>query len=337
MFPADEPPSPERRGAPRVWLAATTVLAVFVVAGLVAARDAESGDAGGEPTRLQEALDEALVSRVDRARLLDAMERGPSIGRPEAVERFVQAHEIARPVLLPERPFRRVAVDEPTRIALVFDDLGYAMDGLAAELLALDQPLTFAVLPGLPKSEEFAEAARARGHEVLLHIPMEPIDSRRHDPGGAALLTSLSPEENARRIGLQLASLRTYDGVSNHMGSRATAVAEVVDLVLAGMKRRDPSLFFFDSRTTPFSVVPERARHAGVPFLCNNLFLDGGDEESELPAVQTEHLAAIARRRGHAIGIGHVRPATVAAVRAAIEAWHVEGIRLVRLSDLSRR
>ena len=311
---------------PRTWLVATAALAVAVATGLVVALGAASGSTSNEPTNLEQALDAVLVAGgMDGAGFVA---RTPVGAREEVTPRVL---------LERERPFGGVAADEPPRIALVFDDLGYATDGLAAQLLALDAPLTFAVLPDLPKSDEFADAARARGHEVLLHLAMEPLDLAGHDPGRSALFASLPSEENARRLGTQLGGLRRYDGVSNHMGSRATASPEVVDLVLAEMKRRDRSLFFLDSRTTPFSVVPERARRAGVPVLCNNLFLDGGDEEPALPAVQTERLESIARRRGQAIGIGHVRPATVAAVREAVERWRAEGFRLVRLSDLKQR
>jgi hypothetical protein len=272
-------------------------------------------------------------------RVVDAIEKGPFRERPEALELYVGTpREIThRVVLEPERPFGNVAAEQAARIALVFDDLGYSTDGLAADLLALDVPLTFAVLPGLAKSEAFAKAAHERGDEIILHLPMEPLDPQRHNPGPGALLTELAPQENGRRLSAQLDGLSLYDGVSNHMGSRFTATPELVDLVLAEMKRRGKPLFFLDSRTTPYSVVPERARHAGVPCLCNNIFLDGGDEEPALAVVQTERLEAIARRRGRAIGIGHVRPATVAAVEEAVERWRAEGIRLVRLSDLMQQ
>ena len=74
------------------------------------------------------------------------------------------------------------------------------MDGLVLELLEIPAPLTFAVLPNLAHSEAFAEAARARGHEIILHLPMEPVDPVRHDPGEGAILVGLTPEENRRRM-----------------------------------------------------------------------------------------------------------------------------------------
>ena len=42
--------------------------------------------------------------------------------------------------------------------------------------------------------------ARAAGHEVLLGLPMEPVDYPRQDPGPLTLLTSLEPKENVDRL-----------------------------------------------------------------------------------------------------------------------------------------
>ena len=41
-------------------------------------------------------------------------------------------------------------------------------------------------------------AARARGHEVYLHLPMEPIGNA--DPGPNAILVGLEPDEFQRRL-----------------------------------------------------------------------------------------------------------------------------------------
>jgi polysaccharide deacetylase 2 family uncharacterized protein YibQ len=282
----------------------------------------------------------ALARAIESAggRVLDAVEKGKVPERPESIELYVGTrHEITHRVSLrSERPFGE-ASSLPPRIALVFDDVGYSVDGLAGELLNLGVPLTFAVLPHLAQSAAFVEAARSRGHEVLLHLPMEPMHGERHDPGHGAILTRLSAEENAQRVRRAFDGVPLFVGVSNHMGSRATASAEAMDVVLREMRARGGNLFFLDSRTTPYSVVAERARRAGVPWVCNNIFLDGGDEDPALPSVQTERLEEIARRRGRAIAIGHVRPRTVAAVRAAVRRWQSEGIQLVRVSELGAR
>jgi polysaccharide deacetylase 2 family uncharacterized protein YibQ len=274
------------------------------------------------------------------AQVLDALERGPQPERPSALTLELGTEETVthRVTLSPEASRK---ADEETdgapRLAIVFDDLGWSMQGLAAELLDFPAPLTFAVLPGLVHSRPFAEAARERGHEIILHLPMEPVDTERHDPGPGAILVGLSDEENRRRLQRQLDGLPFYVGVSNHMGSRVTADEPLVDLVLRGIRQSKRDLFILDSRTTPYSVVSARARRAGVPCITSNLFLDGGDEGEKLAAVRADRVAGIAERKGQAVAIGHVRPETLAAVRDAIPGWRARGIRLVALSDLLHR
>jgi polysaccharide deacetylase 2 family uncharacterized protein YibQ len=229
------------------------------------------------------------------------------------------------------------AVAGGPRIAIVFDDLGYSTEGLARELLEMPARLTFAVLPGLRHSLAFAESARARGHEVILHLPMEPIDTDRHDPGENALWVDLEPEENLRRVRLALDGLPFYAGVSNHMGSRYTASSDGMEIVLREIRARSDHLFFLDSRTTPHSVALDGAHRLGVPCLGNDLFLDSTEADALPPEIQTVRLGEIARRRGRAVAIGHVRAETVAAVREAIRRWSDGGIRLVGLSDLMHR
>lgn len=283
----------------------------------------------------------SLTQAVEAAggSVLDAVETGRDPEQPDGLEiQLGRNHEITHRVTVrPEEKRHGPEVDGAPRVALVFDDLGYTLGGMAGELLELEGPVTFAVLPGLSHSDDFAEAARARGHEVILHVPMEPLDRERHDPGELALDPSLPREENRRRLRHQLAALSSYAGVSNHMGSRATAEPGLMDLVMQEVRGHDPALFVLDSRTTPYSVVGDRARLAGVRHAENNLFLDGSDEYGTVAGIQAERVATIARRRGQAIAIGHVRHETVDAVRDALASWKRDGIRLVPLSDLMHR
>ncbi|MGQ0720378.1 MAG: divergent polysaccharide deacetylase family protein [Candidatus Eiseniibacteriota bacterium] len=272
------------------------------------------------------------------AHVFEALETGPDPDAPEAVDlRLGMDRQVTHRVMLRQEPARAEADTEVPRIAVVFDDLGYTMDGLAADLLRLPVRLTFAILPGLPETEEFARAAKARGHDVILHIPMEPMDPRRHDPGRDALLVDLEPEENLRRLRSHLDGFSGYCGVSNHMGSRFTSDPELMELVLGEIRRRDGGLFFLDSSTTPYSVVGVAARSQGLAHLRNNVFLDGGDEGPESARVRTDRVAEIARREGQAVAIGHVHRETVDAVLAAIDRWNDEGIRLVGISELMHR
>jgi polysaccharide deacetylase 2 family uncharacterized protein YibQ len=223
------------------------------------------------------------------------------------------------------------------RIALVFDDLGGSMNGVSRDLLNLDARVTFGVIAGLKHSNAFAESARAHGHDVILNIPMEPYDRTDHDPGRNAILHDLDEMENLRRLHAHLSGLARYSGVSNHMGSRVTSDPALMAVILEAVREHDRSLFFLDSRTTPFSVAGQQGRRAGVSILVNNLFLDGPSGVDVDVGAQIARLEEIARRRGRAIAIGHLNEETVAAVREAIDRWRTEGIAMVTLSEMAAK
>ena len=47
------------------------------------------------------------------------------------------------------------------------------------QMLSLPIPLTVAVMPFLPSTKEDAIVAHKKGHEVIIHMPMEPIKGKR--------------------------------------------------------------------------------------------------------------------------------------------------------------
>lgn len=215
------------------------------------------------------------------------------------------------------------------RLAIVIDDWGY--DWHAADaFFSLDVPLTVAIIPFLPHSREQALEARRHGFEVLVHLPMEPEDPH-VNPGVNAITTDLPDEEIRRRVELAIDAIPGAVGVSNHMGSRATADPRVMAQVLAVVAQR--GLFFLDSYTTPRSVVGELASAMGVRWARNHLFLDG---QPEVGAVRRRLEQAVRRglTRGRAIVIGHVRPATAAAIASLLPELRRRGVEVVPVSAL---
>ncbi len=64
------------------------------------------------------------------------------------------------------------------KVAIVIDDFGNNMKG-TDKMLSLPIPLTVAVMPFLPSTKEDAIAAHKKGHEVIIHMPMEPIKGKK--------------------------------------------------------------------------------------------------------------------------------------------------------------
>ncbi|MHA1108852.1 MAG: divergent polysaccharide deacetylase family protein [Alphaproteobacteria bacterium] len=176
-------------------------------------------------------------------------------------------------------------------------------------------------------------AARKAGHELMVHVSMEP-ESRRLDPGRNALLTGHGAIETIRRLDWALDRFSGYVGVNNHMGSFFTADTEAMTLVMGEFKRR--GLLFVDSRTTKRSIAPEVAARLNLPFAVRDVFLDD-DSSVEVVAAQLLRAEEIARRTGSAIAIGHPRPATLKALGRWLRGLERRGLTLAPISAVVSR
>lgn len=218
------------------------------------------------------------------------------------------------------------------RVAIVIDDMGGDLKALA-ELLEIDAPITFAVLPRLSHSKDVAEAAYSKGHEVLLHLPMEPKPSAdgQKDPGHGALLTSMSAVDVRSMVEDDFKDVPHASGINNHMGSKFTEDETLMRAVMEVV--REKNLFFLDSLTTPASVGSRLAKELGVRGARRDIFLDNTRDGAYIKA-QLNGLATAARKRGKAVAIGHPYPETIAALKDALPELKRSGIEVVRLSEI---
>jgi polysaccharide deacetylase 2 family uncharacterized protein YibQ len=218
------------------------------------------------------------------------------------------------------------------QLALVVDDFGHNLGPLVRRLLALDAPLTMAILPDLSHSRDALREISRAGKQALLHLPMEPDPGAPVEPGPRFVKVGMSDEEVERLVEDCLDELPGVQGMNNHMGSRATRSRPEMEAVMRVLAGR--GLIFLDSLTTPKSVAHRVAREMGVPRLTNNLFVDRETEEGAVVLSRLEELAERARERGFAVGIGHVNEATVEALESFVPALRPGDVELVFLADL---
>jgi hypothetical protein len=215
-------------------------------------------------------------------------------------------------------------------VAIVIDDLGWNLEAARA-LLALDAPLSFAILPNAPYRTVIAQEAQRRGRDILLHLPMEPYKYPHVNPGQPALLSTMNTRELTAEVEVALAALPPVVGVNNHMGSRLTEDRTAMRAVMQHIKRHN--LFFLDSRTSQKSLAAQVARELGVRTAERHVFLDNETETTKIHQ-QLDQLATLARMRGHAIGIGHPYPETVQALWHMLPELQQAGIEIVPISRL---
>jgi polysaccharide deacetylase 2 family uncharacterized protein YibQ len=233
--------------------------------------------------------------------------------------------------------WRRFAAAQPADegrplVAILIDDLGH--NGAQVErTIALPAPLTLAFLPYGRDLPALTARARAAGHELLVHIPMEALDPAA-DPGPGALLTGLPRDELMHRLRWSLSRFEGYVGVNNHMGSRFSADEAGMALVMSEVKGRD--LLFVDSRTTAETVATRLARRYGVPEVERDVFLDD-EQTAENVRHSLRRLEATAREQGFAVAIGHPHPVTLAELEVWLDGIAARGLVLAPVSTIVQR
>ena len=211
--------------------------------------------------------------------------------------------------LPPDKPItklRQLPGDHPPIVAIVIDDIGYDRR-IANRMLSLDAPLTFSVLPHGPHSIQFASEARAKGHEIMLHLPMEPNEFPEINPGPGALLTQMSPDEFIGQLNSNLDLIPGLKGVNNHMGSGISKSPEHMRQIFSVLKKR--GLYYIDSRTTAETVARPSARLLKLPFAERDIFIDHVEDEKFIRS-QLKILIQRAQEQGYAVGIGHPHEVT---------------------------
>ena len=230
-------------------------------------------------------------------------------------------------------PIQRLIFEQPkARVAIIIDDLG--MGGrVTQELLAIDRPLNFSILPFLPRSKETAIKAKKKGFLIMLHLPMEPkgYPARDKDPGKGAILMNTPRKEIAKIIAQDLSNIPYVQGANNHTGSRLTEDEEMMNLILKELKKKN--LFFVDSKTSDESVAYREARKLGLKCGERDVFLDN-ELDFDYIKGQIRLLARIALKEGQAIGIGHAHSLTARAIRESIPELENQGIEFVLVSEL---
>lgn len=211
-------------------------------------------------------------------------------------------------------------------IGLIIDDLGNSLrDG--ARAAQLPAPVACAVLPHTPHARELAELAHARGKEVILHLPMESREPV--EPGPGQIDARMPPLEVRATLDYNLTTVPHVIGINNHMGSLFTTQPVAMHGLLRELQRR--RLFFIDSRTTADSIAAAAARREAIPTLERDVFLDD-EPGAEAVAAQLVRLEQLARRHGYALGIGHPRPTTLAALEQWLPQLAQRGIRVIPLT-----
>jgi len=225
------------------------------------------------------------------------------------------------------RPFP--ATDKRPRIAIVMSDLGLSGVTTGNALAKLPPGITLAFLPYAERLDDWVERARTKGHEVMLSVPMEPLNYPRDDPGPNALLTMLGPDRNVERLEWSLGKAVGYVGITSTTGSKFTANPAAMQPVIDALKAR--GLLLVDARTNPKSVAGPLANLAGVPRALGDRVIDRDLSRGAIDD-QLRELEELAKTNGAAVGFASPYPTTIERLNLWMTALADHGIALAPVS-----
>lgn len=224
-----------------------------------------------------------------------------------------------------------VTLSDKPMIVIVMDDVG--LDRRRARRTTdLPGPLTIAFMAYAEDLERQTQQARQKGHELMLHVPMEPSSST-INPGPNVLLSGMPEDELLKNIHWSLDQVDGYVGINNHMGSRFTSDRASMQIVVNALKER--GYLFLDSVTSGKTVAHDVARESGIPYAVRNVFLDHKDDLATIKT-QLRRTEQIAKRTGVAIAIGHPRDNTIEALKEWLPNLAERGFQLVPISAVAR-
>ena len=187
------------------------------------------------------------------------------------------------------------------QLIFVFDDGGQNLAHLDS-FLKLPIPITIAVLPRLVHSVESAQKIRNSGNELILHQPMQALNSK-VNPGPGAITPQMSEDEIIATLFYNINEIGPVAGMNNHEGSAITADAEKMAVILK--MANEEGIYFLDSRTNSETKVPYVANLMGYSYYERNIFLDN-EKTNENALQELKKGLAIANKNGSVIMIGHI-------------------------------
>jgi polysaccharide deacetylase 2 family uncharacterized protein YibQ len=216
-------------------------------------------------------------------------------------------------------------------VSLVISGLGLTATQTQAAIDQLPPEITLGFSPYSGELQNWVAKARAAGHEVLIELPMEPLNYPADDPGPQALLAKLSPAENLQRLDWVLARSDQMVGLIANMGSRFQANARLIRPILTRVAEK--GYLYVDNRSGPTSVVSEVAASIDLPWTYNTRFIDAEATRVSIDG-RLQQLERTAREKGFALGLAQGYPVTMERVAAWAKSLEVKGLALAPASAL---
>lgn len=212
------------------------------------------------------------------------------------------------------------------RVAVIVGGLGISAAGTAEAIGKLPGAVSLAFAPYGADLDRIVSRARADGHEIFLHVPMEPFDYPDNDPGPRTLLTTIPSDQNIDRLHWAMSRFQGYAGVLNFLGAKFTAADNALTPVMREIGSR--GLLMVDDGSSARSLVAPIGGATRTPVLRADLTIDLVPTPAAIDA-ELARLEARAREAGFALAVASGLPVSIDRIAAWARALESRGILLV--------
>jgi polysaccharide deacetylase 2 family uncharacterized protein YibQ len=213
------------------------------------------------------------------------------------------------------------------KIALVIGGLGLNATATKAAIERLPPEVTLSFVPYSDGLQSWIDQARAAGHEVMLEIPMEPLDYPNNDPGPYTLMANASSTETAKRLEWLLSRGAGYFAVTNYLGGRFLNAPPAMAAFMGVLKARGVGFIDDGGGVRGGGGVPRASAGAVID---EQLSADGIDKA-------LLGLEAQALQHGAALGAGFSYPVTIDQVGRWAQGLVGRGYQLAPASAITHR
>ncbi len=255
-------------------------------------------------------------SRAVAPQLASLASRDPVASIPDADSALLQKTPLGRipKVASDGRRAMRVyarsdgATSSGPRVALIVGGLGLDPELTARAIEELPAAVALSFAPYARDLENWTAEARARGHEILIELPMEAYGGGAEGLGPAALLTTRSEAENRQRLDWLLARFGAYFAATNYQGAKFSADRNAIAAVVTRLE--ELGIAYFDDTGAARLAAGEAAHVATV----NRVLAAKADADAKDVLRDLAALDALAQKDGAALAKAFVREATIEAI-----------------------
>ncbi len=266
------------------------------------------------------------VKSLARAPIRSVTQKGPLGLLPKIAKNGKRPSDVyARPV-----PIGQLQASIP-KIAILLGGMGLNTSLTGRAIKELPGEVTFAFAPYGNGLQKQINQARVAGHEIMLHLPMEPFGYPSVNPGPRTLLASAPSAENMRNLHWHMSRFSGYIGITNYLGAKFASEGEAIAPVLRELNAR--GLVFLENGAADQSMAEAIGQVIDLQVRQTHAVIDS--QLSFAAISEALHgLEKTAREQGRVIGFGTSLAVTIEAVAKWAEGLPERGVMLVPVSAM---